>query len=119
MTLLPYDPSSLCSHFDWVPPVARLYGKHRTCQVGRRAQVIASQRLPSENLFGWAEVSRNDTRPWDTCVFTTRGQLAIFLAMKLLEELESSSTEIDQPLYWRRNSATERPRWPRTIVPTR
>ena len=69
--------------------------------------------------LAWAEVSRNDTRPEDTCVLTTRGQLAIFLATKLLEELESSSTEIDQPLYWRRNSATERPRWPRTIVPTR
>src|SRR5438046_6673004 len=47
------------------------------------------------------------------------GQLAIFLARKLLEEAESGSIEIDQPLYCRRSSATESPRWPRTIVPTR
>ena len=73
----------------------------------------------SSDYLGAVQVSRNDTRLEDTCVVTTRGQLAIFLAIKLLEELESSSTEIDQPLYWRRSSATETPRCPRTIVPTR
>jgi len=65
------------------------------------------------------KLSQNDTRGKDTCVSTTQDQLAIFLARKLLEELESSSTDIDQPLYCRLSSATETPRWPRTIVPTR
>jgi hypothetical protein len=49
--------------------------------------------------FVGSKPSRNDTRPEDTCVVTTPAQLAIFLAIKLFEELESSSTEIDQPLY--------------------
>ena len=43
--------------------------------------------------------SHNDTPPEDSSVVMTPDQLAIFLARKLLEEAESASIEIDQPLY--------------------
>ena len=82
---------------------------------GHAAQDVARKSLPFNGFqvgafFLGSKVSRNDTPLEDTCVVTTPAQLAIFLAMKLFEELESSSTEIDQPLYWRRSSATETPR---------
>ena len=119
MTLFPCDPFSFCSQFDWCCVVLAPIES-----TGHAARDVKRKWLPLNDFqmrepFGDFEVSRNDTRREDTCVFTTRGQLAIFLAMKLLEELESSSTEIDQPLYWRRSSATVTPRRPRTIVPTR
>src|SRR6476659_828298 len=79
-------------------------------------QMTCESAAPTEEVG----VSQNDTAPEDTCVVRTHGvQLAIFLARKLLDEPESSSTEIVQPLYCRRSSATETPRLPRTIVPTR
>jgi len=63
---------------------------------------------------------QNDTCFEDTCVAKTQtAQLAILRARKLFEAPESCSTEIDQPLYCRFSSATENPRWPRMIVPTR
>src|SRR5206468_8705191 len=71
-----------------------------------------------QRLTFWRRVLQIDTRLKDTCVVKTPGQLAIFRARKLFDDPESS-TEIDQPLYWRRSSLTESPRWPRTIVPTR
>jgi hypothetical protein len=120
MMLFPYDPSSLL--FSLLIECRLLLGPIES--IGHAAQDAARKSLPFNNFqvrayFAGSRVSRNDTRREDTCVVTTPAQLAIFLATKLFEELESSSTEIDQPLYCRRSSATETPRWPRTIVPTR
>lgn len=71
---------------------------------GYAMQRGACKCLPLNDLqwragFVGGKALRNDTRPEDTCVLMTPDQLAIFRAMKLLDELESSSTEIDQPLY--------------------
>jgi hypothetical protein len=66
------------------------------------------------------EKCRKTTREFRTPVsLRHKAQLAIFLATKLFEEVESASIEIDHPLYWRRSSASEIPLFPRTIVPTR
>ena len=94
------------------------HGAHalKAADVPSRTQqhnLLLIKRLEIRRCAAGTRVSQNDTPSEDTSVFKTRRQLAIFLARKLLEELESSSTEIDQPLYWRRSSDTDSPRWPR------
>src|SRR2546423_1469790 len=97
---------------DGATRVARRIVRHAMCQVGRQTQVVVKEALtimvigePSAVCCGMTHALRTPVSQGH------RGsQLAILRARKLLDVPESCSTEIDQPLYCRFNSATENPR---------
>jgi hypothetical protein len=98
-----------------LPPVGTPYAK-----LGLICNPLLANYLGFQGLIQLRYECRKLTLPRRTGVsFGHLPQLAIFFARKLLDEPESASTEIDQPLYCRRSSATETPRLPLTIVPTR
>jgi len=90
------------------------------CQVGRPVQVIVNEGFAPMRQICGTEICRRMTPRLRTLVSLRHvPQLAILRARKVLDDAESVSIEIDQPLYCRRSSLTDSPRLPRMIVPTR